>query len=407
MKIKIIYLFGIILCFIILGYKAYSQKDCDHWVGKEFSLSSLPSSYDGITKGWVQISDFSDEFTSPSINTSKWNVKHNTCHSMSPKAYFKDDPYNAKLESGKLKLKAKYEGGIAFVCKPSTITEKGNDKGNYFYSSGYINSVEKIQYGYLEMKCYIPENIALAPCFWLVGAHWPDTMYIEYDEIDVFEARSQESSSGELTESIFQNIYHDVGLESWSYVNQIVDFNESWRGKETTFAVEWLPEEVYFYVNGVITSAARYTENNSFLDDTSPKTSHFVCQDIVDQLPQKIQISLSLSGLVSTYPDLSESFDVEYIRSYKLLEGYNYQYWPASFNINNSTMFKVHKSIKLGGDFHSAVIPENEDITIWAKEEIILDKGFTVSGNTNFAARVIATQPELFYSTSINHEKEK
>ena len=94
---------------------------------------------------------------------------------------------------------------------------------------------------------------------------------------------------------------------------------------------------------------------------------------------------------------LSEYFEIDYYRTYKLQEGFNYQYWPNSFSVLDSDLFKVNKSLKLGGDIsHTAIIPSGENITVWAKESIILDKGFTLNPNTIFNARVIKTDAELF-----------
>jgi hypothetical protein len=99
--------------------------------------------------------------------------------------------------------------------------------------------------------------------------------------------------------------------------------------------------------------------------------------------------------------DLSGDFIINHVRSYKLQEGNPGEYWPGSFNLTDPDMFKVHHSIRLGGDQgHSAIIAPGNDITLWASDCIIMDKGFTVLPGSQFVARTILTDAQLYNITT-------
>ena len=95
---------------------------------------------------------------------------------------------------------------------------------------------------------------------------------------------------------------------------------------------------------------------------------------------------------------------VDYLRTYKLQQANNADYYPLSFDLNDPDLFKVHKTIHLGGAGHSADIYPSYNMTLWATDEMTFESGFTVYPSTQFSARVIKTQPELFQIANISNE---
>jgi beta-glucanase (GH16 family) len=371
----------------------YSQDYCEgygnSWRGKEKNFGNVPTYNIPITTGWVAFSPFTDEFNT--FDNSKWTKINGSCHTMSTDSYFSNSTDNVYVSAGKLFLKAK--------LMPTPVWCEHWDTAKYYnYSSGYISSNNAIRYGYIEIKCKLPSNIALAPCFWMFGQTgqyvYPFTGY-EYDEIDVFEPHMPESGN-DLSKTVMQNFYHNLHdpLTTQSSLRQNIFFSNTFLNQDIIFAVEWLPEEIHFYVNGHLTKSVKFADDSSGSIDTD---SDFTCTNFLDARGQKFQISLSVNNLISTYTDVSQGFEIDYVRSYKLAEGFNYEYWPSSFSMTDPNMFKVHKNIRLGGTGKTATIPQDENITIWATDGIILDKGFTVSGNTTFTARNIATTNLFIY----------
>ena len=357
------------------------------WRGKDKNYGNVPTNIIPLSTGWIPYAPFTDEFDT--FDSSKWTKNNNTCHPMSTHAYFSNSSQNVYISNGRLILKAR-PLKVPFWCVHWDTAK------NYNYSSGYIRSNNSIRYGYIEIKCKLPNNIALAPCFWLfgqTGLHYPPFTNYRYDEIDVFEFHSP-NSGYDLSKTLMQNFYHNLHdpLNTRSALRQNIHFTNSFLNQDIIFAVEWLPEELHFYVNGHLTMSVKFADENSGYIHTE---SDFTCTNFLDAIGQKMQISLSVNSLISQHPDLSNGFEIDYIRSYKLVEGFNYEYWPSNFSMSDPNMFKVHKNIRLGGVGKTANIPSGENITIWATDGIILDKGFTVSGNTIFTARNIATT-ELF-----------
>jgi beta-glucanase (GH16 family) len=383
MKIILVFLFTS-LFFSGTFAQVFCEGVGNDWRQKVVDYGSVPTSYIPITTGWVIYAPFTDDFDS--FDPTKW-TKIDTCRSYSSDAIFSDNSDNVYVGKGKLYLKAK-QLATPIWCE--------HDEGAkyYNYSTGFICSKNPIRYGYIEIKCKLPSNIALGPCFWLFGVQGTWTPYISedyrYDEIDVFELVQPDNPYYDITKTLMQNVYHNLQdpIYTKSTLTQYINFTNSFLNQDIIFAVEWLPEEMHFYVNRHLTKSVKFAEQSTFQIDVK---SDFTCTHFLNAIGQYIQLSLGVNSLITQYPDVSQGFVIEYIHSYKLVEGFNYEYWPTSFSMNDPNMFKVHKSIRLGGTGKTAVIPTGQNITIWAEDGIILDKGFTVSGNTTFAARNIVT----------------
>jgi hypothetical protein len=265
----------------------------------------------------------------------------------------------------------------------------------YEYSSAYIGSKEKIQYGYIEVKCWFPADIALNPCFWLYAFTVPVPNDTIYDEIDVFERDKIYPAYNKM----LQNAYHNSrigGLKTVSNLSRNVFFNQPFGGgfTFTIYAIEWLPEELHYYINGTLITSVRYTTNSNVWND---QYNPWTCTDFTYAIPQWIQLSNVVNSWANQNTLVDFPFIIDYVKSFKLREDNSIlEFWPPYFSMNYPGMFSVHKSIRLGGTGHTAIIPPNQNITMWAKDYIILDKGFTVAGNTEFTARTIKTQPALF-----------
>jgi len=357
------------LALVILWVNLFSQSYCSYNEKVLYYGEDFPSIDLGITTGWILDTDFSDEFNY--YDPIKWPAHNNDCHPMSPVAYFSSSNYNVYVSSGKLILKA--------IRESSTQCDI-----NHTYSTGWVRFHEPIRYGYIEIQCYLPAEIALNPGFWLFGDE-PTA----YDEIDVFEKSLDQSDSY----SFLQNFYHDLFESTQGSLKQRVHFTSSFQGISAKYAVEWLPEEINYYVNGNITKSVKFASPSSGLIG---ENTNYSCIDFLDAVGQRIQLSLSVNYQAYSGSDLTRGFEIDYVHSYKLSQGYNYEYWPTAFSMSDANIFKVNKSVKLGGSGHTANIPENQNITVWATDSIVLGPNFNVSGST-FTARTIVTSSELFY----------
>ncbi|MCK9423732.1 MAG: glycoside hydrolase family 16 protein [Bacteroidales bacterium] len=379
---SLLFILGI---FFFLILKA---QDCPEFFQKDSPPINFPTNLKARTSGWEQFDAFSDDFLGYPLNQSKWTVKNNYCSANPTEvvSFASSSVDNVIVEQERLKLKAKHLSQ-SYLCEGR----------NYNYSGAYVGTVNKFQYGYIEVKCSLPTDLALNPCFWLYSYN---NEISQYDEIDVFEKYIL--SPGPSNIQMMQNFYHNLPPYSGtSKLSWNIDFTQPISGSETIYAIEWLPEELHYYINGNLITSVRYSTAPSMYNSLE---SPWTCTDFIYAIPQWIQFTFAVNWTVNQNSNLSVGFEIDYIKSFKLREDNSIlEFWPSYFSMNYPGMFSVHKSIRLGGNGHTAIIPPFQNITVWAKDSIILDKGFTVEGNTEFTARTIKTQPALFINSSLEN----
>lgn len=370
-----------ILFFILSIIYFDGSAQCPNWMNKPVVNQILPTQVKDMGTGWILNPGTSDEFTGTSLNISKWNAYNNYCHGMSPYAYFKYDPLNVSVSNGRLKLSCRPDN--PFPCSGVNLN----------YSTGYVFMRTPSQYGYIEIKCKLPNEALLNPCFWMYGGPVND-----YDEIDVWEYILGDPVNYKLR----QNVAHNLFQSDQTGQNLDIQFDQPFTGNDIIFAIEWLPYEINYLINGQVTACTKYTTEVGYISPQGYKPrSEFTCVNFDNANAQNYQVSLSLSNPTN---NLSEGFEVDYIRSYKLQEGINGLYWPSIISLSDVNLSKVHLETKLGGDSHNGVVPQGSNINIWAHNSVILDKGFTVSTSTSFTARTVRTAPALFIQTGPNQD---
>lgn len=121
-----------------------------------------------------------------------------------------------------------------------TMTATNQQSGGRPYTSGAITSsgLREFTYGYAEVRAKMPRGRGLWPAFWLLSTG-PGTT----GEIDVFEVLGHEPRRVHMT------LHRDWGTgqsqEGTSWVGP--DFSAAFH----TFAVDWEPEHIVWYVDGV------------------------------------------------------------------------------------------------------------------------------------------------------------
>ena len=123
--------------------------------------------------------------------------------------------------------------------------------------------------------------------------------------------------------------------------------------------------------------------------------NYFTCSDFINAISMKFLISLSVNKNIEPGSDPEETYDILYIKAFKLRDGDTTDFWPSSFNLLMPNMLKVNRTFRLGGDGKSAIVPPNINFTAWAKDSVMLYKGFVANG-TSFTARVIKGASELY-----------
>lgn len=188
------------------------------------------------TKEWVLT--WSDEFnvadgTAP--DAAKWQFETNgNGYGNNEIEYYTSRPVNARQEGGNLVIEARKE------------TYTGSDGVTRDYTSARLNSAVKFEqtYGKFEARIKMTSGQGIWPAFWLLGndigtAGWPAC-----GEIDIMENIGKEPS-------IVHGTLHGPGYNrelslGGSYTLPSGKFADDFH----TFAVEWEPDEIRFYVDG-------------------------------------------------------------------------------------------------------------------------------------------------------------
>ncbi len=378
---KFIYLCGMILLSLNMMAQIGNNRQledslyCD-WNDKNLEVQYQPSHLP-ITPGWRIDYSHSDEFNDTIIDRTKWIVKNRSWHKQNGHVGYLDSEDNVKVEDGKLFLSVT-ENTDSLDCLCRWCSKSNSDSIIIpELLAGWVTFIDTIRYGYIETKCYLPKNHNYWPCFWTTGR---DTIIDDYDEVDVFE-RTRDSHT-DHPNMIRQNCYNGANCSYSSFMTQILTFPDSISGKTVVFGAEILPEEVVFYINGHVSSHLRFDEN----PDHYNHWNTFTCTDIEEMIPMKMILSLTCDSTTTTIPQPYESSWFDYVMCYKLERGDDNTYHPSVFSPSNEST-KVYPHVVLGGVGHTANV--STPTAIWAEQDIILDKGFQLSSNTAFSARVI------------------
>ncbi len=166
---------------------------------------------------------FDSEFTGSTINSAQWNqCLAWGCTNAGPAGSPELETYvpaNCQMGSGYLSMVAAVGGGGA---RP--------------YSSCALNTLGKYNftYGYAESREWLPAGSGFWPAFWLLDAGG------SIDEIDAMEADGATPSQAILT------YHYGSGQASGSTING-PNYTAGWH----TFAVDWEPGSITWYVDGV------------------------------------------------------------------------------------------------------------------------------------------------------------
>lgn len=191
----------------------------------ETNQAAQTLSYEGYTLRWE------DTFDGTALNREDWNVElHEPGWVNNELQSYVDSPENIYLEDGKL------------VLKP---VETRSADGTVSYTSGRVNTQNKhdFKYGIFEARAKVPAGQGFLPAFWMMPTNenlygqWPrcgeiDIMEVlgndttrSYGTLHYGNPHSQSQAGCTLTEGSFSDEYH-------------------------TFAVEWEPGRISWYVDG-------------------------------------------------------------------------------------------------------------------------------------------------------------
>jgi len=210
------------MCVLLLpGLIAAGPGDLESTPGVaqgEFQPASLPPSL----AAWNTL--FDDHFEASSLDLNKWitslpwgRTNGNELH------YYAEDAFDLSIFSH------------------NRIKAERRQMYGYSYTSGAITShtLFSFQYGYVEIRAKVPRGKGLWPAFWLLaeGTDWPP-------EIDVFEILGDQPNKVYMTNHWKSPSGVHLSTQG-TYTGP--DFSQDFH----TFAVDWRPTQIIWYVDGV------------------------------------------------------------------------------------------------------------------------------------------------------------
>ena len=239
---------------------------------------------------------FEDNFDSPALSREDWTVEQHEPGWVNEEwQRYVDSQENISLGNGKLYLR-----GVKKVEANGTVS----------YTSGRISTEHKhdFTYGIFEARLKVPKGKGFLPAFWLMATDeeqygcWP-----RCGEIDIMEILGQDPKTNYGT--IHYGVPHEqrqgmVSLETG-------DFSEEFH----TFALEWLPDVLRWYVDGVLF----FQETQWYSADSEGQRAPFPAPFNHDMY---LILNLAVGGSWVGYPDETTEFEtavyaVDYVRVYQ------------------------------------------------------------------------------------------
>ena len=204
---------------------------------------AAPPALTDPTQTWEQT--FGDEFNGVAVDPTKWAtcywwVSGNACTNPNNGEQELYTPANVIESDGTLKLRAQ---------KQTTL---GPDGKTYDYTSGMISSGRdtsllstppryEFKYGYTEMRAKLPKGTGLWPAFWTLPSSqgWPP-------EIDAMENRVDRPN--DINVGVYNKDANGNTVHGSVWVNGLADYTAGYH----TFAVDWEPAYIDWYVDGVL-----------------------------------------------------------------------------------------------------------------------------------------------------------
>jgi beta-glucanase (GH16 family) len=151
--------------------------------------------------------------------------------------YYTDSTENAAMDG---------EGNLVITAKEADGSQMCY-YGPCEYTSARLISWYKAEfaYGRIEARIQVPQGAGLWPAFWSLGTDIGEVDWPQTGEIDIMEF------VGRQPNEIFGTI-HGPGYSGGSSFGNVYDFGSPVYDDYHTFAIEWQPNDIKWYVDGVL-----------------------------------------------------------------------------------------------------------------------------------------------------------
>ncbi|MCC9625358.1 carbohydrate binding domain-containing protein [Thalassospira sp. MA62] len=258
---------------------------------------------------------WSDEFSKAEIDHSKWNFETGNWivdkdgnpvaagWGNNEKQFYTDKNENAFVKDGKLVIRAK--------------KEQASDRfGTYDYTSAKLTTKGTFSktYGRYEMRAKLPTGKGLWPAFWMLPEEDRYGGWAASGEIDIME------SWGSQPDKVAGTIHYGETWPNNKYTGKDYHFAEGdGIDKWHTYAVEWEPGEIRWYVDGQL-----YQTQNDWYAKDANKASKYSYPAPFDQdfyLIMNLAVGGWFDGDVDETTPFPAEMEVDYVRVFDLKNG--------------------------------------------------------------------------------------
>ena len=201
--------------------------------------------------------------------------------------YYTDRTENVRIENGELVIQVHNEPLMG-----------------YDYTSGRLLTQDKWDwaYGRIEARIKVPAGTGLWPAFWMLGSDINEVGWPQSGEIDIMEFVGREPNE------IFGTI-HGPGYSGAQSIGNDFDFGVPVSDEYHTFWVEWTPELIRWYVDGIFYHRAtpEFLRGNEWVFDHP----HYILLNVA--------VGGNFGGPVSSRLQFPLQMNVDYVRVYELV----------------------------------------------------------------------------------------
>lgn len=258
---------------------------------------------------------WSDEFSQAEIDHSKWNFETGNWivdkdgnpvaagWGNNEKQFYTDKNENAFVKDGKLVIRAKKE-------------QASDQFGTYDYTSAKLTTKGTFSktYGRYEMRAKLPTGKGLWPAFWMLPEEDRYGGWAASGEIDIME------SWGSQSDKVAGTIHYGETWPNNKYTGKDYHFAEGdGIDKWHTYAVEWEPGEIRWYVDGQL-----YQTQNDWYAKEANKASKYSYPAPFDQdfyLIMNLAVGGWFDGDVDETTPFPAEMEVDYVRVFDLKNG--------------------------------------------------------------------------------------
>ena len=286
------------------------------------------------------------------FDNTKWVKANYAIHSPEPQIYLISNVYTL---NGQLVIKV---NNNSVTCPPNPtqttwacgLAAPGQ---SYPYNSGWIETkqVYNTQYGFIEARIKLPYGFGFWPAFWtFAGSGLPNN--INAAEIDIFENLGHKPANI-ITTNIHKN-YPDGNI----YYEEHIPTNYSWANTWHTYAVEWSPSKIVWYLDG---SPIRTFPNHGIID------------------PVRIILNLAIEPgyLPNSSTPFPSNMYVDYVKVYELDNDCNTNLNVCNYNFSSHDN-RVKKIITIGNGSCSNSLNSGDNVYLRASEGVLINGDFTV-----------------------------